>query len=234
MKRYLRRAARGGLRLLNQGLDHLGLELRRQASSAPAMSAVDYNARERVDALNRDPHYHRKQVSAERAAFFEAVLALAAAEGVALDGDVADIGCATGQLLEMIAAQASPSSLTGRDFSAAKIEHNQTLFAAFTFETYDLTEPSDRQFDAVFCLEVIEHIPRAAVALRNLIAMLRPGGALLITVPDGRMDCFVGHIHFWSPESWALFVAEQVPAGYDHAVGLVAENNYAIVRAPAS
>lgn len=234
MKSTLTKAARRGLRLVNRGLDHLGLELRRPTRDGRQMSAVEYNARDRVDALNRDPQYHAKQISSERAAFFEAVLDLADAQGVALRGDVADIGCATGQLLDLIDARKSARSLTGRDFSAAKIAHNQRLFPRFAFETYDLGEPSATQFDAVFCLEVIEHIPRAARAFEHLVGMLRPGGALIVTVPDGRVDCFVGHIHFWSPESWALFVAEHVPDGYRHAVGMVAANNYACVFAPAS
>lgn len=232
MKTSLAKAARRGLRLVNRGLDAVGLELRRTPQDTRTMSAVDYNARDRVDALNRDPQYHAKQISAERAVFFEAVLDLAARLGVDLSGDVADIGCATGQLLDLIDGQGSARSLTGRDFSAAKIAHNQSLFPRIRFETYDLGAPSPTQFDAVFCLEVIEHIPQAARALENLIGMLRPGGALVVTVPDGRVDCFVGHIHFWSPESWALFVAEHVPADHRHTVGVVAGNNYACIFAP--
>lgn len=231
MKSTLIKAARKGLRLVNHGLERVGFELRRAPRDGRQMSAVDYNARDRVDALNRDPQYHAKQISAERAAFFEAVLERA--QDVDLRGDVADIGCATGQLLDLIAQRATPRSLTGRDFSASKIAHNQRLFPQFTFETYDLGTPSDRRFDAVFCLEVIEHIPQAGRALDHLVGMLRPGGTLIITVPDGRMDCFVGHIHFWSPESWALFVADHVPAGYAHHTEMVAGNNLARVTAPA-
>ena len=33
-------------------------------------------------------------------------------------------------------------------------------------------------------------------------------GVLILTVPNGKIDTFMGHINFWSPESWAIFLKE--------------------------
>ncbi|MHC4917529.1 MAG: class I SAM-dependent methyltransferase, partial [Planctomycetota bacterium] len=64
----------------------------------------------------------------------------------------------------------------------------------------------------------MEHLVDPAAAVENLLGMLESGGRLVLTVPDGREDSvpagsgsiesgsFSGHIHFWSPESWSIFL----------------------------
>jgi ubiquinone/menaquinone biosynthesis C-methylase UbiE len=41
----------------------------------------------------------------------------------------------------------------------------------------------DASFDAVMCIEVIEHLPDPVLALRELTRILRPGGSLILTAP---------------------------------------------------
>ncbi|MFZ5570634.1 MAG: class I SAM-dependent methyltransferase [Thermodesulfobacteriota bacterium] len=41
----------------------------------------------------------------------------------------------------------------------------------------------DGAFDAVMCIEVLEHVPRPDEALRELARLLRPGGFLVLTAP---------------------------------------------------
>ena len=48
--------------------------------------------------------------------------------------------------------------------------------------------------------------------------MVLEGGILLVTVPNGRIDTFAGHINFWSPESWDIFVAEN-SGGFKYSTG---------------
>jgi hypothetical protein len=55
---------------------------------------------------------------------------------------------------------------------------------------------------------VLEHLLYPGKALLNLVSAIKPGGGLLITVPDGRKDTYSGHINFWSPESWQIFIQE--------------------------
>ncbi len=45
-----------------------------------------------------------------------------------------------------------------------------------------IPEP-DASFDAVMCIEVLEHIPYPVDALRELARLLRPGGYLIVTAP---------------------------------------------------
>lgn len=42
---------------------------------------------------------------------------------------------------------------------------------------------ADSSFDAVMCIEVLEHVPAPVDALRELARLLKPGGVLIVTAP---------------------------------------------------
>jgi 2-polyprenyl-3-methyl-5-hydroxy-6-metoxy-1,4-benzoquinol methylase len=70
----------------------------------------------------------------------------------------------------------------------------------------------------VFCTEVLEHVLPSEESLPRLLRLLRPGGTLVLTVPDGRRDLspaghsiadghsYAGHVNFWGAESWRYYV----------------------------
>ena len=53
----------------------------------------------------------------------------------------------------------------------------------------------DASFDAIMCTEVLEHVPDAVCALKELDRLLRPGGYLLITAPFASITHFAPY-HF--------------------------------------
>jgi len=61
--------------------------------------------------------------------------------------------------------------------------------------------------------------------------MLRPKGSLLITVPNGRLDTFDGHINFWSPESWEVFIKKNT-AGNEVEIGTIQKDEaiFALIK----
>src|SRR5262249_22983755 len=85
--------------------------------------------------------------------------------------------------------------------------------------------------DVVFCIEVLEHLTHPDKALRRLLTMLNTRGVAILTVPNGRLDTFEGHINFWSPESWEVFIRE-VCNGCVVETGLMDDErtNFAVVR----
>ena len=54
----------------------------------------------------------------------------------------------------------------------------------------------------------------------------------MITVPNGRIDTFEGHINFWSPESWNIFIRGNVSEKeFDIETGLLdISTNFTIVK----
>ena len=55
----------------------------------------------------------------------------------------------------------------------------------------------DASFDAIMCTEVLEHVPDAVAALKELNRLLKPGGYLLITAPFASLTHFAPY-HFAS------------------------------------
>lgn len=143
---------------------------------------------------------------------FSYVLTLAENAGADLDGHICDVGCGTGRLLELIAGRFDPSGITGVEMStqARSIARRKCPGAEIIDGDITAGPLGKSDFDTVFCLEVIEHIVEAEAALASLGSMIKPGGKLIITVPDGRHDNFGGHINFWSPASWTHFIEQSL------------------------
>jgi 2-polyprenyl-3-methyl-5-hydroxy-6-metoxy-1,4-benzoquinol methylase len=121
---------------------------------------------------------------------------------------VIDVGCGTGMLLKCLSEKHKISSQAGMEYAAAAIELAEKSHPGPEYIVHDINLPYPGQFDAVFCTEVLEHILYPGPAFRNLLQMVRDGGILFATVPNGRVDTFFGHINFWSPESWDAFIME--------------------------
>jgi len=93
---------------------------------------------------------------------------------------------------------------------------------------------ADATFDRVIASEVLEHIPDDTAAMRELARVLRPGGAMAVTVPrcvpeainwalsDEYHDTPGGHVRIYrrSTLERRLSSAGLEPAGYHHAHGL--------------
>lgn len=78
----------------------------------------------------------------------------------------------------------------------------------------DLNLPISQKSDIIFCTEVFEHLLEPELVIKNILSTLNPNGYLIITVPDGRKDTYEGHINFWSPENWNIFIKKNAPTFY--------------------
>jgi SAM-dependent methyltransferase len=113
-----------------------------------------------------------------------------------------DVGCGNGEFLSEIHRSVPTMELTGADISPAVIESNRARYPDMTFYELDLNrERLQRRFDAVVCMEVLEHCRDYQADIERLAAMTEKW--LLITVPCGplfEIDRRVGHIKHFKPE----------------------------------
>ncbi len=191
-------------------------------------SPLHHNSKEGLNEFYSDPETVESYLEP---AFYDRLIDLLSSHGANYDEKrVADIGCGTGGLLNAIKTRFQPRSLTGFEYSEKALDIARVKVPGVEFCYFDVYEGSSSQFDVMFCVEVLEHLLHPDVALRNILRMLAEGGVALVTVPNGRIDTFEGHINFWSPESWEVFL-KQICDGYTVKTGLIEndQNNYAVI-----
>lgn len=110
-----------------------------------------------------------------------------------------DVGCSSGYMLEDVAARYPKALLCGCDcFSAGLLQCHGRLPKIPLFQT-DITQApvGEGIFDAVSCLNVLEHINDDMAALRSMRRMLKPDGLLALSIPlgPGLYDMF-DEIHY--------------------------------------
>jgi SAM-dependent methyltransferase len=182
-----------------------------------------------IDEFYRDDRSVDDYLSPERLEFYKEVAALVERHRSTSDLALCDVGCGAGALLKQFD---KASRRVGLDFSEAAVAQAKRHCPRADFQVFDVydTGVSDR-FDIVLCTEVLEHLLHPTTALRNLAALVEASGLLVLTVPNGRLDTFAGHINFWSPESWPMFLEDALPH-WQIAVGQIAAHRsvYAVLE----
>jgi SAM-dependent methyltransferase len=103
---------------------------------------------------------------------------------------VLEIGCGTGFVLRGLAAEGR-YDLTGAEVNIAGLRHARQRLPAVEFVQVDARDlPYQSAFDAIGAFDVIEHITEDEAVLANVHRALKPGGVLIITVPQ--------HAWLWS------------------------------------
>ena len=98
-----------------------------------------------------------------------------------------DIGCGTGFILEGIRARHPGMALAGCDVSRdALMLTRERMPDAFVFQALAARLPFEREFDVVTALDVLEHIDDDREALTAVLRAVRPGGGVVLTVPQHR------------------------------------------------
>lgn len=171
-------------------------------------TALEHNTKEKMDEFFANPENLKNYINSERKEFFVSVVSLLKERSISANGKaIGDAGCGTGHLLLYLSREFTPSLMHGYDFSVEALKVAEKVLPQAKFTPFDIYQGTETTYDIVFCTEVLEHLLQPDKALHNLTAMLNPGGVLIITVPNGRLDTYEGHINFWSPESWEVFIS---------------------------
>jgi 2-polyprenyl-3-methyl-5-hydroxy-6-metoxy-1,4-benzoquinol methylase len=117
---------------------------------------------------------------------------------------ILEIGCGQGEFALLMAARYREACVRGIDVSEEGVQraNHQALALGLSasFAQRDLLEkaqldPAERQQATLaVCSEVLEHVDRPDVLLRNAAEYLAPGCRLVVTVPGGPRSAFDRHI----------------------------------------
>ena len=143
----------------------------RYVSPRPRLTRELYSAVE-------DPHYEATRQGRLRA--FSKLLPIIS-EFAPAGASLLDLGCATGPLLEVARSAGyrtrgvEPSRWASAVASSAGLAVDNCTFEEFRTE---------ERFDIVTCLDVLEHVDSPLRVARLARGLLKPGGHLVISVPD--------------------------------------------------
>lgn len=151
---------------------------------------------------------------------YHRVVARAVLERVPAEGLVMDLGCGTGQVLVELRKASS-----GLRLHAADIDPDCLAIAARrarverTILVQDGVPPEvTAAYDAVILSHVLEHVDHPTRFLRDLLEWVRPGGFLVVAVPNPvRPNNFInalfrrhyvnpGHRYAWDRSHWINFL----------------------------
>ncbi len=147
---------------------------------------------------------------------------------------VLDVGCGGGLICEPLARMGA--RVTGLDPAPETVEAARRHATGQGLEIDYRTGPVEalaaaeaKAFDAVTCLEVVEHVPDPAAFLKACAELLRPGGLMLLSTLNRTLKAYllaiVGaeYVLRWLPvgtHQWERFVTPDELARYLAAAGL--------------
>lgn len=105
------------------------------------------------------------------------------------EGSVLEVGCGPGYVLATVPRE----KVYGIDLSEHLVEMARQRLgerAEIRLGSAEALPYEDGRFDAVFCTEVLEHTLEPRTAVAECLRVLKPGGTLILTVPND------GLIHF--------------------------------------
>jgi trans-aconitate methyltransferase len=115
-----------------------------------------------------------------------------------------EIGCGTGFVMSAISKQFPKVWLSGSEYLEEGLAYARQRVPGTEFSQMDARHiPYESELDAIGAFDVLEHIEEDEVVLRQICKALKPGGIVLITVPQHRwmwsaVDEYACHVRRYS------------------------------------
>ncbi len=171
-------------------------------------------------ASNYDPHYFAPLFAIEDRHFWFRARnrVLAALAGQVVQGlppayRVLEVGCGTGNVLRVLEQVCPGGTVVGMDLFAEGLAYARRRCSCALVQGDMIRPPFADPFDLVGLFDVLEHISDDRACLRQLHPLVRPGGALLLTVPAdpalwSAVDEAAGHFRRYCATELAERLAE--------------------------
>ncbi|MCB1522012.1 MAG: bifunctional 2-polyprenyl-6-hydroxyphenol methylase/3-demethylubiquinol 3-O-methyltransferase UbiG [Hyphomicrobiaceae bacterium] len=147
--------------------------------------------------------------------------------------EILDVGCGGGLVSEPVARLGA--TVTGIDLASDGIRAAQThalasgLVIDYRAESLEAVARRGEVFDAVLCLEVLEHIPDPAGLIATAASVLRPGGVLVLSTINRTTRSYAlaivaaEYVLRWLPRgthTWDRFITPEELQSHVEACGL--------------
>jgi 2-polyprenyl-3-methyl-5-hydroxy-6-metoxy-1,4-benzoquinol methylase len=153
-----------------------------QGLQDPAPGLASYKRPSPSDEMQENPWGYRRRLQ-----FMEEVIAGEFADRVPASVRILDIGCGNGSWVAIPLARRG-FDVTGIDLHQPSIETAERLAEGLPnahFVASGVEELHAAPFDVVILSEVLEHVHDPEALLRMGAGQLRPGGIVIVTVPNG-------------------------------------------------
>jgi len=131
-----------------------------------------------------------------------------------------DIGCGTGVFAQLVNEIRPKIEIHGLDFSREALRKASQFYDLCWNINIDVEDVpmEDNKYDAVLCMEVLEHVYDVTHILREIYRLLKPTGKALISVPNlaywrYRLQLLRGvlpHPEIFNPEHIHAFVLKNI------------------------
>lgn len=132
-------------------------------------------------------------------------------------GAALDVGCGNGYWMNKLASLGW--RVSGLDISESTVRNLKGLGLDVRAGNVEFCDLEENSYDLVMLSAVLEHLREPRRALENVWRALRPGGRIIVNVPNFdsvefkmfRQDWSlfaIGHLHYFSPRSLSLLLAE--------------------------
>src|SRR3990167_1521805 len=98
-----------------------------------------------------------------------------------IKGKILDVGCGKGRFIKEI-NRYNDCTFYGVDITPPFVEYCKEQFPNFIFKISSATNLSFKRefFDAVYCVQLLEHIPNPQIAVNEILRVLKPGGIIIL------------------------------------------------------